>query len=723
MPLMKLQFQPGLNREVTAYSDEGGWWDADKVRFRMGYPEKIGGWVKNNPAPLLGTCRAIHPWVALDNNEYIGFGTSQKYYVSGGGNYNDITPLRNTTPVSITSIDAAFTTLASGVSLTETASITLTSVTGFSTSGGLIKIDNEQIRYGAISGSTLTSLQRGQNGTAAAAHLTSADVFCATLIVTDTAHGALQNDFVTIAGAVSLGGNITAAVMNQEYQITQVLTPSVYTIEARTVSTIASITGPTGLVPTYVFPNTSDTGTGSTGITGEYQINTGLNTSIGGTGWGAGVWGGIGTGGTSSPPTTTGWGDPAATTTSGSQLRLWNHDNFGQNLLFNVSNGGIYYWAKSTAYPRAVELTSLAGATTGKAPTIAKQVLISDNDRHALAFGCDDEFSIGTQDPLLIRFSEAENVTEWRSLATNDAGSIKIGSGSYIVTAVETKQQILVITDTSVHALQYLGPPFTFGLTMVSDNISITSPNAAIAVDDSVYWMGEGDFYIYNGTVTQIPCDVKDYVFSRIDPQQTQKVVAGANINFGEVWWFYQSNTAGVTDNDSYVVYNYQQKVWYFGTLTRTAWTHKNLGIYPIAASPADNYVYLHEQGFDDGSKVAPNNGITAFIESTGQDLGDGDSFAFIWRMIPDLTFRNSTAVSPQATFTVMMSNFPGTDFSQTNANVVTKTSSYTVEEFTPQVYTRLRGRSFTFKISSTAPGVGWRLGAPRLDVRTDGRR
>jgi len=257
---------------------------------------------------------------------------------------------------------------------------------------------------------------------------------------------------------------------------------------------------------------------------------------------------------------------------------------------------------------------------------------------------------------------------------------------------------------------------------MVSDNISITSPNSAIAVDDSVYWMGEGDFYVYNGTVTQIPCDVKDYVFSRINPSQTQKVVAGANINFGEVWWFYQSNTEGVTDNDSYVVYNYQQRIWYFGTMSRSAWTHKNLGIYPIAASPADSYIYQHEFGTDDGSQNPPV-GITAFIESTGQDLGDGDSFAFIWRLIPDLTFRNSETVNPQATFTVSMSNFPGANFSQTNNNVVTKTNSYPVEQFTHQVFTRLRGRSFTFKISSDEVGTTWRLGAPRLDVRTDGRR
>lgn len=712
MPLMKLQFQPGLNRETTAYANEGGWWDSDKVRFRMGYPEKIGGWQRfNATAVLLGTCRAIHPWVALDNNEYLGLGTSQKYYISGSGTYNDITPIRTTTSAGAVTFAAAKNTLNGAISATDT-TLTLTSSTGFPTTGGIIKIDSEQIRYAGVSGNKLIGLLRGQKGTTATTHNTAAGVFCATIVVTNTLNGVYQNDFVTFSGATSLGGNITAAVLNQEYQVTGVISSSKYTIEARTVSPIYTISTSTGLNPTYVFPTASDTGTGGSAVVGAYQINTGLDTTITGTGWGAGVWGGVG------------WGLPATTTTTGAQLRLWGHDNYGQNLIFNVRNSGIYYWEKNDLYPRAVELAALGSpyvptGATGKAPTIAKQVLVSDNDRHIIAFGCDDEFNLGVQDPLLIRFSATESVTEWRSLATTDAGSLRIGSGSLIVTAVETKQQIIVITNTSVHAMQYLGPPYTFGLTMLSDNISIASPNAAIAVDDSVYWMGEGDFYIYNGVVSQVPCDVKDYVFSRINAQQTEKVVAGANINYGEVWWFYASSAS--SENDSYVVYNYQQRIWYFGSISRTAWTHKNLGIYPIAAS-TDNYMYLHELGTDDGSQNPPV-GISAFIESTGQDLGDGDQFAFIWRVIPDLTFRNSTASIPKVTMTVKMANFPGADFSQSNSNLVTQTKSYPVEVFTNQVFTRLRGRSFTFRISSSDVGVTWRLGAPRLDIRTDGKR
>jgi len=735
MPLMKLQFQPGLNRETTAYANEGGWWDSDKIRFRMGYPEKIGGWAKKNTAALLGSCRAIHPWVALDNSEYIGLGTSQKYYVFGNGTYNDLTPIRATTTAGAVTFAVARTTLAAAITSPSATSLTLTSGTTFplGTStpavGGLILIDSEQIRYSGKSGNTLTGLVRGVNGTIATTHTNGTTVFCATLTVTNTGHGAVQNDFVTFSGAASLGGNMTAAVLNQEYQITDTISASTYMIEARTAGTsIAAVTTSTGVSSAYaVFCSAGDTTTGGASTVGVYQINTGLGTSLIGAGWGAGTWGGTATGGFAA----TGWGAASSSSITGASLRLWSHDNYGQNLLFNVRDGGIYYWDKSGGYARGTAISALIApysptGAVGKAPTIAKQVMVSDNDRHIIAFGCDDEFTLGTQDPLLIRFSAAESITEWRTLATTDAGSIRIGSGSLIVTAVETKQQIIVITDTSVHALQYLGPPFTFGLTMVSDNISISGPNAAIAVDDSVYWMGEGDFYIYNGIVSQVPCDVKDYIFSRIDPTQTQKVTAGANINYGEVWWFYQSNTEGVTDNDSYVVYNYQQRIWYYGSLTRTAWTHKNLGIYPIAVG-TDNYVYLHEQGFDDGS-TDPVSAIEAYIESSGQDLGDGDSFAFIWRVIPDLTFRNSTADIPTAYMTVQMSNFPGADFTgapagYSNGSTITRTATYPVEQFTNQVFTRLRGRSFTFRIESNQVGTGWRLGAPRLDIRTDGKR
>lgn len=708
MPLMKLQLQPGINRETTGYANEGGWWDSDKIRFRMGYPEKIGGWQKLTTSALLGTCRAIHPWVALDNNEYIGLGTTQKYYVYGSGVFNDITPIRKTTTAGAVTFAAAYSTVGAGGITAGQTNILLTSAASFPAAGGRILIGSEQITYAGVSVNTLLNCTRGVNGTTAAAHSAGEAVGCATVTVTNASHGAYQNDFVTFSGATTLGGNLTAAVLDQEYQVTDVLDNAVYYVEARTVSAVSSITTSAGLAPTYVFSTAADTGTGGTGTVGAYQINSGLATSISGSGWGAGVWGGVG------------WGLSADTTVPGAQLRLWGHDNYGQDLLFNVRDGGIYYWAKDTSYPRAVELASRTGAAVGKAPTIAKQILVSDNDRHVIAFGCDDEFTPGVQDPMLIRFSDSENAAEWRSLSTNSAGSLRIGSGSAIVAAIETKQQILVITDSSVHAMQFLGAPYTFGLTMVSNNVSISGPNAAIAVEDTVYWMGEGEFYAYNGAVTPLPCDVKDYVFSRINTTQTPKTAAAANISYGEVWWFYASKY-GSGEVDSYVVYNYQQKIWYYGSMVRTAWTHKNLGIFPLAVG-GDNHVYYHEYGNNDGS-TNPPSGIPAFIESSGQDLGDGDQFAFIWRIIPDVTFRTSPNGSA-VTFSVKMSNFPGTNFSQTDARTVTKGPSvFTVETFTKQLYTRLRGRSFTFRVESSGVDTAWRLGAPRLDIRTDGKR
>lgn len=722
MPLMKLQFTPGVNRETTGYANEGGWWDIDKVRFRMGYPEKIGGWVKFSPSYFLGTCRIIIPWTALDTNEYVGFGTNSKFYVFGGGVYNDITPVRATTGASDITFAVGYTTLNGAITASQT-TLTLTSATNFPTTGGRIKIDSEVIVYETVSGSTLGGLQRGADGTTAATHSNGAAVSSCSLIVSDTAHGAYQGDFVTFSGADSLGGNITAAVLNQEYQVDSVIGVNAYVVSARTVSSISSITTEEGLDPTYVFSSSSDTLDGG-GAQGQYQINSGLNTSIVGTGWGAGPYGGIGTGGTSSPPTTTGWGDPATVTVPGAQLRLWGGDNFGEDLIFNVRDGGVYYWAKDTGYPRAIALSALPGAAA--TPTVAKQIMISDVDRHVIAFGCDDEFTPGVQDPLLIRFSSQEDAAVWETLPTNTAGSLRIGTGSEIVTAVETKQQIVVITDVSVHAMQYLGPPFTFGISMLSDNISIAGPNAAISVDDAVFWMGQGDFFVYDGVVSQLPCTVKDYVFSNINQDQLTKIVCGVNQNFNEVWWFYPSSSS--TENDRYVVYNYQQKLWYFGTMTRTAWTHKNTGVYPLATS-LQHLALLHESGFDDGS-VYPPAPITAYIESSGQDIGDGNQFSFITRIIPDITFRNATG-TPSALLTMKVANFPGANFNKVNAvpgdrgdsRLVTRSATYPVEQYTSQLYVRLRGRSFVFRVESSELGVAWRFGLARIDIRTDGRR
>ena len=704
MTLQKLQFRPGINRETTSYSNEGGWFDMDKVRFRFGFPEKIGGWIKQSSTTFLGTCRALHPWIALDGSNYLGVGTHLKYYINEGGGYNDITPIRATTSAGDVTLSASDNELDGAISAIDT-TITLSSSSGFPNSGR-IKIDSEIITYASVSGNDLIGCVRGVNDTVAATHADEADVLCATLIVTNTNNGSLENDFVTLSGAATLGGNITANILNQEYQITSIINSNSYQIEARTVSTIGSITTTTGLNPTYVFASSSDSGNGGSSIIGTYQINTGLDTTIVGNGWGAGTW------------SRGAWGSGANLSASGQTLRIWSHDNFGEDLIINVRDGDIFYWDKTNgASARAVELASLAGAN--KAPVIAKQIMVSDRDRHVIAFGCDSETNPGVQDPLLIRFSDQENITEWQSLVDNTAGDLRIGSGSKIITALETRQQVLVFTDVSLHAMQYLGPPFTFGINSISEGITIASPLSAIAVEDNVFWMGAEEFYVYGGAVQRLPCSVRDYVFSNINNDQLEKVTVGLNTAFSEVTWFYPS--ASSSENDSYVTYNYDQKIWYYGMMSRTCWLDRGVNNDPIAASP-DHYLYFQEIGFDDGS-TSPATAIISYIESSQMDLGEGEQFSFMRRLIPDMTFRNSTAPVPSAIMTLKVRNFPGGNYLDSNSNSVTKTASVPVEQFTEQVFVRLRGRSFAFRIESEDTGVAWRLGSPRVDIRPDGRR
>ncbi len=704
MPLTKLQFRPGINRETTSYSNEGGWFDMDKVRFRFGFPEKIGGWEPSSSTYFLGTCRALHPWVALNGERYLGVGTHLKYYINEGGGYNDITPIRATTAAGDVTFSASANTLSAGISAIDD-NIPLTSASGFPDSG-IIKIGTEIISYANISSNTLVGCVRGIRSTTAAAHSSSAAVTCSTIIVTDTAHGALENDFVTFSGSATLGDVVTAAILNQEYQVVYVKNANSYYINVRSVAPISSITASGGIDDTLVFASTSDSGNGGSSVVGIYQINTGLDTTITGTGWGAGTW----SRGT--------WGSAASLSASGQTLRIWSHDNFGEDLLINVRDGDIFYWDKSNGVStRAVELASLAGAST--TPTVAKKVLVSDRDRHIIAFGCDSQTNPGVQDPLLIRFSDQESLTDWAATATNTAGDLRLGSGSEIITAIETRQQVLVYTDVSLHAMQFLGPPFTFGINTVSENITIAGPLAAIAVEDNVFWMGAEEFYVYGGAVQRLPCTVRDYVFSDINTDQLEKVTASTNTAFSEVWWFYPS--ASSSENDRYVVYNYHQQIWYYGTLARTVWLDRGVEDLPVAAG-TDHVLYFHEQGFDDGS-TNPASGISAYIESSQMDLGEGDQFAFLRRMIPDLTFRDSTNQTPQATMTLKARNYPGGNYLQSNAKIVEKTASVPVEQFTEQVNVRLRGRSFAFKIETSDAGTTWRLGSPRVDVQPDGMR
>lgn len=696
MPLTKLQFRPGINREITSYSNEGGWYDCDKVRFRFGFPEKIGGWQRLSSTTFLGTCRALHSWVALAGERYLGVGTHLKYYINEGGGYNDITPIRDTTAAGDVSFSAAANTLSAGVDAIQT-TIPLTSSTGFPQTG-VVKIGSEIITYATVDGNDLSGCVRGAFNTTAATHSTSAAVTCATLIVSDTDHGALENDFVTFSGASGLGDQITADVLNQEYQVVYVLNSNTYYVMAREVATIAAITVAGQLTPVPVFATTGDSGSGGGSVVGAYQINTGLDTTIVGNGWGAGPW----SRGT--------WGSSYALTASGQTLRVWSHDNFGEDLLFNVRDGGLFYWDKSNGTStRGVALSSLAGAN--RTPTVAKQVLVSDQSRHVIVFGCDSEADPGTQDPLLIRFSSQESLTDWAATATNSAGELRLGSGSEIVAAEETRQQVLVFTDTSLYALQYLGAPYTFGVQMISENTTVAGPLATVAVDDQVFWMGQAEFYSYTGSVQRLPCTVRDYVFDDMNTNQMEKICAGLNVENGEIWWFYPSSDSN--ENNRYVIYNYLEQVWYYGTLSRTFWVDRGIDQYPIAAG-MDGYLYNHELGFDDGSH-SPAAAITAYIRSSPIDIEDGQQLMFLSRVFPDIGFRNSTAPTPEVDVTTRVRNY--------SSGAFLRTSTITVTPDTEQKQIRLRGRQMSLYVESAGEGVAWRMGSMRYDMQPDGMR
>jgi hypothetical protein len=624
MPLTKLQYKPGINRDVTSYSNEGGWVDSDKVRFRFGFPEKIGGWVKYSTNTYLGSARSLFSWVALNGTKLLGVGTSVKYYVVQGADFNDITPLRKTT-------------------------------TGTAT-------------FSVANGATVAT-------------------------VTDSNNGSNAGDFVTFSSAASLGGNITAAVLNQEFEIQTVPTANTYTINLSATA------------------NGSDSGNGGGSTVAKYQIDCGLDTQVGGTGWGAGTW----QRGT--------WGSAADVTTI-TELALWSEDNFGEDLLLNHRDAAIYYWDKSSGVTaRAVNLSSLTGSSD--CPTIAKQVMVSDNSRHIIAFGAN---TLGTsvQDPLLIRFSSSESLTQWTPDATNSAGDLRIGTGSEFITAVETKREIVVFTDSTVHSMTYLGAPFVFGITPLSTGITIMGPNAAVAVEEAVFWMGQDSFYLYEGRTQQMPCTVKDKVFFDFNYSQRDKVYAAHNSEFTEITWFYCSDSnstanGGNGQNDRYVTYNYSEKVWYYGSLARSAFMDRGALQYPIGAE--SGYLYNHEVGYDDDGSA-----MSVSLEASPIDIGDGEKFVSINRIIPDVSFQGSSTsgAAPSVNMTLSMQDFPGSPYGQTETDTVSLTSSSTTvpfEQFTTKADIRLRGRSFSLKLASSGAGVRWRLGSPRINIREDGRR
>jgi hypothetical protein len=639
MPLQNLQLRPGINREGTTLSNEGGWYDCDKVRFRSGYPEKIGGWAVLTYSTFLGVCRSLLNWVTLKSYNLLGIGTHLKFYVENGGTYYDITPLRETN----------------------------TNPSG-------------QITLAVTAGSNV-------------------------LTITDNNADFLQqDDFVTLAGATALGG-VTAANLNREYQIIQVLSGTQYRVRM-----------PVNAVTTA----TSNT---MTGLTIAYQINTGLATFSTGTGWGAGPW----NAGASTDAWAHGWGT-GFTSGFGFQLRLWSQAVFGEFLLFSPRNGGLFVWQPGGAATPAFT-TRGALVSGGDVPVAISQIMVSDATRIVIAFGCND-YGSTAQDPLLVRWSSQESYTDWTPDATNQAGSYRLSRGSEIVGALQTRQEILVWTDAAVYSMQYLGPPLVWGFSLLADNVSLLSMNAMATASGVTYWMGIDKFYVYSGRVDTLPCSVRQYVFSDINRDQTAQVFAGTNEGYSEVWWFYCSTNSNTVDR--YVIYNYLDKVWYYGSLNRTAWLDSPLRSYPMAAIENGTIVY-HEAAVDDGTTNPPSP-IYSYIQSSDFDIGDGHNYGFVWRMLPDITFNGSDTagvenVTPSVLFTMRPRLNPGAPYGPaptpkvSSAQQYAGQTSYTVQEFTEIVYTRVRGRQLAFKIESASLGTQWQLGVPRIDVRPDGRR
>jgi len=748
MPLQKLQFRPGINRENTSYANEGGYYASNKIRFRSGQPEKVGGWTKDTgtnlselkptTGTLWGICRALWNWLNLSGYNLVSLGTNFKYYLQNGvnGYYYDVTPLRTTT--------------AAG-----------------------------EVTFAASTGST-------------------------TITVSDAGHGAQTGDFVTFSGAVSLGGNITATILNAEFQITYVSTNQ-YTIT----SSVAATAG--------------DSGNGGASVVGAYQITTGNPVYTQNVGWGAGTWGGVivgtattavsggtlsssnttvtvtsttgftatgnilidqetisytgitgttftgctrGVSGTGSGAATThtngtavvqsttftGWGAPApAGQGIGQQLRTWSQSNFGEDLIFNPRGGALYYWANSASAstfnrgqylgPSTAVVTKSGTITTDAyCPTVANFVTVSDASRFVLVFGCND-YGSTVQDPLLIRWSDQESFATWYPAVTNQAGSYRLSHGSTIVTAMQTRQEILVLTDSAIYSMQYLGPPYVWSFQILGDNISIAGPNAIATANNITYWMGTDKFYMYSGRVQTLPSTLREYVYNDINLDQSFQFMAGTNEGYNEVWWQYCSSSSNVIDR--YVIYNHLDNVWYYGDWVnytgtayqgRTAWLDSALRAYPMAATygvaggTTNTLLVYHENGVDDGT-VNPANPIVATVTSSDFDIGDGHNFGFVWRLIPDLTFDGSSVNQPVAMFTVLPRANSGAPYgSSNNPDVVSAQNyqnqkTYAVQQFTQQVYVRIRGRQMAFQVSSNELGVQWQLGVPRIDIRPDGRR
>ena len=709
MTLRKLTLKPGVNRENTRYASENGWYECNNVRFRQGTPEKIGGWTRINTVTFEGIARSLWNWITLGRQNLIGVGTNLKFYIENGGNYNDITPLRTTTSAGDVTFSASTTTLSAAITSTSATTIAITNATGFPLSG-VILIDSEAISYTGVTDNTLTGCTRGASylisnvstSTTAATHSSGAAVTCFTILVTNTSHGAIANDFVTFSGSTALGGNFTAVVLDLEYKIESVETDSTYTILAKSFSTAT-------LKLTNVASTSSDSGSGGSSTVGAYQLNTGVTSSTELSGWGAGAYGAglFGTG-----------------ETTIQELRIWSQQNFGEDLVFGERGGSVYYWdASGTLTTRAVELSSLSGASA--TPTVQNRVLVSDINRFLFCFGA-NPIGSAIQDPMLIRWSDQEDAANWTPAATNQAGSLRLSRGTEIITATQSRQEVLVWTDSSLYSLQYVGAGSgVWSATIVGEQTSIASANSVAYASGVSYWMGKDKFYKYDGSTQPLPCDLRKYIFTDFNSEQYNQVFAGSNEAFHEVWWFYCSS--GVTDIDSYVVYNYLENIWYYGSMARTAWLDSGLRAFPLAAT-YNSVLVNHEEGVDD-NETSTTAAIASFITSADFDLEDGDKFMLMSRVLPDISFEGSTAANPVVTMSFFPLTSSGSGYnsptseSGVSTGTATRSATSPVEVYTSQIHTRVRGRQVSMKIESSAAGVQWQLGTPRIDLRPDGRR
>ena len=622
MPFKKLEFKPGINKETTRYSSEGGWYDCDKVRFRQQFPEKIGGWSRISSNTFLGVCRSLFAWLTLAGQKLTGVGTSKKFYLEQGGVYYDVTPIRATTTNAAT--------------------------------------------FAATNGST-------------------------TLTVTDSSHGASAGDFVTFSSAVSLGGNITATILNTEYEIVSITNSNTYTITAS------------------VAANASDSGNGGSATDAAYQISIGTDTAVPLNGWGAGSWG------------ESTWSSGGTSTVT---LRTWTQSNFGEDLIFGPKGGQLFRWdATNGVSTRALLLSGIGGASD--VPTIQNYILVSDINRFVFCFG-PNIISTTTQDPMLIRWSDQEDVLNWTPSAINQAGSLRLSRGSKIISANQARQAVNVWTDTAMYSLQYVGGQIVWAAQLIGENTSIVSNKAVAYANGASYWMGKDKFYTSDGSRVQtLKCDLLRYVFNDFNVLQSDQVFAGTNEEYHEIWWFYCSNSSNTVDR--YVIYNHQDGIWYYGTLARTAWLDSGMRDFPLAATYTNNLVN-HEEGIDD-NETATTAAISSYITSAEFDIEDGHRFSLVSKVLPDITFDGSTADSPVASLSLLPLQDSGSGYNDPNSEggnsigTITRSATSPVEKYTSQLDMRVRGRQMSIKIESTTEGVQWQLGSPRLDTRLDGRR